>query len=652
MDTEAAGCEPKKEHPKNLAKAVSLQIAGTQGPRVFVPLWGKYEGLLGEFAEWLESRNVQKVLSNTKWDMHVLANSGVRLRGLLGDTVVMDYLWANGQRFHGLKECMRRYFGPKAPKEIQRLIAPYTYEDAKDYNEVFKIPKIGVKGQDLKTKWLPPLTHFLARADKRVWIHKLVDYSVKDPFFSAVLFRYLRDKLNTVPWSKTKGNYYDYYQTFELPYTEVLFEMEREGCPLDLERLEQAKVGVSSSIVETEKKLFTECVKLGIKPSYLEQFNFGSGDQVADLLFNRLGATPLKMTSKRESTDGDSLESIHGNGETVAKLILRHRDLKTQLTRYLGPWTHSVKRYNGRVHTTFKQTGTATMRLSSSAVNLQNVPKPDEDDEFKLRELFVSDDPEYSVWDIDLSQAEVRVTADVTRDEALIDMLRNGYDQHLLTSTKIFPEVAAIVKGRPCTKEMCEIVAKVQGKERYDNLRRAAKIVGFGTVYGMGPSGYASKVGCSVEQGRRDLDRFFAGYPGMKMGIERVKKECYRRGYVRTFIGRYAMIPEIRSENYAIKGHAERQAFNYVIQGTVADLLKMSMILIHRDQKLRKWGVKMILQIHDELLFLGPKNRYAEAKPIIEDYVAHPYRYFGMRDLVVDTPADMGEGENWAQAKG
>jgi DNA polymerase-1 len=168
----------------------------------------------------------------------------------------------------------------------------------------------------------------------------------------------------------------------------------------------------------------------------------------------------------------------------------------------------------------------------------------------------------------------------------------------------------------------------------------------------MGPAKYADQVGVTVEEGKFALERFFSLYSGLRGGISTIQKSCYEHGHIRTLLRRYCQIPWIRSEQIELRKQAERQAFNYTIQGSAADMLRMSMLLIERDERLKQLGVRMTLQIHDELLFEVPKGAEQEVKPIIEEYVSHPYRCMGMQDLLVDTPAEIGFSNNWSEAKG
>jgi DNA polymerase-1 len=188
-------------------------------------------------------------------------------------------------------------------------------------------------------------------------------------------------------------------------------------------------------------------------------------------------------------------------------------------------------------------------------------------------------------------------------------------------------------------------------KSNFSALRQAAKTTGFMVMYGGGPGRYAEVNNTSLNEGRRVIKEFFRGYSGLDKHRKDIINYCRRHGHIRTLLRSYIHIPDITHPDPKFRGAAERKPLNYEIQGSAAELLKMSMVLVYRDDRLREWGVKMPMQIHDELLFFIPKDVKKWAGPIIEDYVSHPYRYFGMKDLEVDTPAAIGFGTNWLEAK-
>ncbi len=685
VDVESYGVNPKKEHAKGKGKALCFQLSIESGEAIFVPLWtvsrinanGTWdvnpkgnEGLIDVFAEWFEDKAPTKVLHNGKYDRHILANHGVMMNGFLGDTLVMDYLYANGEMLHGLKECMRRYFGEKG---------------ALDYNDVFKErqelkkPRLNKETMKIETHgkkmFLPSLLE-VVRTQKGV--NKLIDYSVKDPLFTVKLYRHLAAKMKEMPWVKQDEkvlNYFDYYEMVARPYGDVLFDMEREGCPIDMVHLGDVSTRLDEDIATLEREFLHECVSRGAKPSLMEKFNIESSPQVVELLFEDLGMKCEKLTPKGQKSAGKgALEAIVAkrdrsrraakNAELV-DILLKHRSRTTLRKMFVRPLVKFAPEYGGRVHSNFKQTGTETGRLSSATPNLENIPTGKKDDEYQLRKAFTAP-PGYTVCDIDLKQIEVRLTAHFTKEKSLIELLVNGWDQHLIAMCILFPQVkewrgdrAPLGDDSPEGAALHKEAKELFGAAQWSEWRRRAKILNFGIIYGMGPQGFVNQVGggATVEDGKLTIARYFQGFPALQRGIRRIHKKCHQFGYVKTLLKRYCMIPEIHSSDNGQRAQAERQSFNYVIQGSAADMIMLGMLLCWLDPRLRKWKVKCVNQIHDELVFLI-KNEYVErAKPIIEEYVSHPYRHtervlgFKMNDLIVDTPADLGLGPNWMEAK-
>lgn len=692
VDVEAYGCNPKKEHPKGKAKAISVQFAGARGPKIFVPLWavtevnddGSFEidpqgreHLLDIFAEWLEDATPTKVLHNGKFDRHVLANHDIMMRGFLGDTLVMDYFYANGERLHGLKECVRRYFHDKS---------------ARDYSEVFKRPKPLKKPRKNKKtgeleyfgkqKYLPSLLEVVTTQEG---VDQLVDYAVKDPWFTVKLYTFLRDKLKGMPWAAANDHhealsYFEFYTRVARPYGDVLFDMESEGCRINEKKLSEVSERIDHDIEEVERDFVHACVERGIKPSRMAEFNLNSSAQVSSLLYDELDMRCEKPTEEGgKSTSKSALEAIVSKkgrsrrateDAELVEILLKHRAKTTLRKMFIRPLVKFTPEYGGRVHSNFKQTGTKTGRLSSATPNLENIPANKKDEEYELRSLFIA--PEgYVVADIDLKQIEVRLMAHFTKDPVLLELLKNGWDQHLIAMCMLFAQVrefmgATYVNGvvtfskkkPPDGKASAEGEEKF-GKSQWGEWRRRAKVLNFGVSYGMGAQGFANQIGggATVEDGRIAITAYFKGFRGLEKGIRRIKNKCHRYGFVKTMLKRYCMIPAIHSSDKALMGQAERQSFNYVIQGSAADMIMLGMLLCWLDPRLRRWGVKMINQIHDEVVFLVKKKWLKKAKPIIEEYISHPYRHtlrvlgFAMNDLILDTPADLGTGANWMEAK-
>jgi len=630
VDTEVTGVDLGKTSPVGKVKVISIQFAADDSPPVFVPLWDGNEGLLKIFKPWLESERRQKVYHNAKFDMHALMCHGVRARGLLGDTLVMDFMFDTGQLLHGLKECCRRYFGENL---------------AVDYSDEFRVPilrKDGTPGSRTRVQGVEEVIQ--TSAGRR----QLVKYATKDPMFTVRLYNYLKDKLSKVQWYK-EHSYLECYETFDLSFTDVLFEIEQRGCLLDQGHLERMGEEIEEDRVAVEEEFLRSAVGFGVPQSFMVSFNMKSSQQIGRLLEQHLGLRiPDRTPTGQPKVDADTLSRLRATGEErrILNLLLEMRRLTKLHSTYVEPLVFSAENYKGRVHTNFKQAEVATMRLSSSLPNLQNIPTARKD-HYGIRRAFIA--PKGMViGDIDLAQIEIRLMAHHSRDPVMIKAINDGWDLHALTACRSEARVVRWLSENNLTPN-----AKVlkQVKELFPNERDDAKTLNFSIGYGMGPQTYALRTGRTEREAKESINEFFSLYSGLYQYIRQVRNNCYRDGYVRTILGRYLRVPMIRSQVQSQRKYGERQAFNYHIQGGAADLLKMSMLLVHRDDRLRKLGVRMVLQVHDELLLEIPKGAEKEVGPIIEDYVSHPYRYFGMKDLRVDTPADLGTGKSWQEAK-
>lgn len=643
LDTEYAGFmkdgspwDGNKFSPVGHASVVSMQFSTPDVPYIFVPNWGPWTGFVQHFREVLEDTVPKKILHNAKADMHALANHGIHMRGLLADTMIMDFCY-NSAELHALKECAHRYFGL----------------DTETYNETFKIAKPLKKGGFSNTvKILPHLTEVVK---SQRGVTKLIDYSVKDPKYTLDLYRFLVRKLRGIPWV---GGYkmLDYYKLFEREYTEVLFDIERRGCLIDVEHLKAVQTAITEDMTEAKKLFLKACVKAGVPPTELTKFNPRSKPQIGYLLETKLGVTfrqEHRTKTGKPKCDEDTLAKIKCRRPVRAMidLLLTFSRLDTLKKNFIDKLVFTVGEYGGRLHTTLKQIGTKTARLASSAPNLQNIPTGSKDI-YGIRKAFIAPEGQL-VGDIDLSQIEMRIAAHVTKDPVMLNAIRNGWDLHSLTTTRISEEARDLVGGREITKELLDEV-----KSKFKQVRdEQAKVLNFMTLYGGGAYRFMQMSGATEAEANRVIASFWEYYKGLKKGIHHVQRKCFERGYITTFIGRRVYVPNIRHPDPKWRKQAERQAFNYTIQGSAADLLKMAMILIHRDEELKKSGVKMVLQIHDELLFELPNGVADRVKPVLEEYVSHPYRVrmiHGKRlnDLAVDTPAEFGVGPSWKEAKG
>lgn len=398
------------------------------------------------------------------------------------------------------------------------------------------------------------------------------------------------------------------YWEIEMPLVEVLAEMELSGVAIDVPYLQELSRELRARLRDLAHQIYTLA---GM------EFNLSSPKQLAFVLFEKLGLPPLKKTKTGYSTDAEVLEALASHHEIVAK-ILEHRELQKLLSTYVDVLPGLVHPSTGRVHTTFNQTGTATGRLSSQDPNLQNIPIRTEEGR-KIRRAFIAE-PGNLLLSADYNQIELRILAHVSGDPALQEVFRSGRDIHA--------EVASELFGIP--KEQL-------GPEH----RRVAKVINYGIVYGISPYGLAQRIGTSPAEAERYIQRYFTTFPGVYAYVQRTIAEARRTGYVTTLLGRRRYLPDLHSRNRTVREAAERAAVNTPIQGSQADLIKLAMIRIHREAMSRMPGARMILQVHDELLFEVPTEHVRALSLAVAEVMRNAFV------LSVPIEVDVRAGPNW-----
>jgi len=395
------------------------------------------------------------------------------------------------------------------------------------------------------------------------------------------------------------------YKEVEFPLVYVLYRMEKRGVPFDRDYLQ----AFGRELEERAERLKKEIFEIAG-----EEFNVNSTKQLARVLFEKLGLKPVKRTKSGYSTDVETLTALALQGHKIAELLLEYR----KLTKLSSTFVKGILKHmddSGRVHTTFIQTGTATGRLSSAEPNLQNLPVSDEMSK-RIRHAVRAPDGYTLVW-ADYSQVELRILAHLSGDENLIRAYREGKDIHTETAKRLF-------KVSEVTQE----------------LRRVAKTVNFGIIYGMSPHGLSERLRIPVKEAEDYINRYFEEFPRVKEYIEKTLQEAYRKGYVRTLFGRKRPLPELFSSNYNIKSFGERAAVNATIQGTAADIIKMAMVKLHDE--LEKLGAYMILQVHDEIVVEAPEEREEEVKELLKETMEN------VAKLSVPLTVDVNSGKHWS----
>ena len=402
----------------------------------------------------------------------------------------------------------------------------------------------------------------------------------------------------------------DVYEKMDLPLAAVIAEIERNGI-----RVDPKELGKMSQTMEKEiRRLEKEIWKLAGS-----EFNVNSPTQLAEILFDKLNLQPnaRRGKAKARSTAADILEELSAQHPLPAKVI-EYREIAKLKSTYVDALPKLIHPETGRLHTSFSQTGTATGRLSSSDPNLQNIPIRTELGR-EIRAAFVAERGKI-LLSADYSQIELRVMAHFSKDPVLVEAFRNGEDIHARTAQEVFG-----------------VGPMAQNAEH----RRAAKAINFGIIYGLSPFGLAQQLGIEQKEAAKFINAYFARYRGVKEYLENILAETRKTGVAKTLFGRIRPIPEINSPQMQLRNFAERTALNSPLQGTAADLIKLAMISIDRRLAEEKFEAKMILQVHDELLFEAPAKERAKLEKMVKEEME------GVHKLAVPIVVEIGSGPNW-----
>ena len=431
-------------------------------------------------------------------------------------------------------------------------------------------------------------------------------YAAEDADITLRLYEILKELLK-------KDELEEVANTVEFPLMEVLADMEYKGIKLDTEML----AGFSKDLTEDLLKLQTEIYeKAG------EEFNINSPQQLGTILFEKLGLPSGKKTKTGQYSTNESVLTKLAVKYEIPSLILEYRQLAKLKSTYVDAMPLLIDEQSGRVHTDFNQSVAATGRLSSSNPNLQNIPIRTTRGR-EIRKAFIADD-DFQIYSADYSQVELRVIAHIAKDEAMIEAFRNGEDIHARTAKEIF------------------------GLESLDDVtqdhRRKAKEVNFGIPYGLSAFGLAQNLGIDNNEGRVMIDEYFNRFPNILNYINETKEFAKEHGYVQTLLGRRRYLPDINSGNWNVRGFAERVAINMPIQGTAADVIKLAMINIHNWLNENKKQSRMLLQVHDELVFEIHDSEQEEVPAKIIELME------GAFTMDVPLKVEAGIGKNWLEA--
>ena len=432
-------------------------------------------------------------------------------------------------------------------------------------------------------------------------------YAAEDADVTLQLFQHLNNLL------KENKNLKKVYEEIEIPSMQALIQVERNGVLIDSKILQKQSQEIGEKLIKLEKEAFI----LAGQP-----FNLSSPKQLQEILFEKLEIKPLKKTPTGKPSTSEEVLQILAQDYPLPKLILEHRSLAKLKNTYTDKLPKMINQNTGRVHTSYNQAVAITGRLASSDPNLQNIPIRTVEGR-KVREAFIA--PKGSkILSADYSQIELRIMAHLSKDKRLIQAFKNNEDIHRITAAEIF-------------NTSIDAISNEQ--------RRYAKVINFGLIYGMGPFSLAKNLNIERSAAQNYIERYFTQYPSVKKYMADAKQIAREKGFVETHFGRRLWLPEINGSNGIMRAAAERAAINGPMQGTAADLIKLAMIEVHNwIEKEPNTKGKMIMQVHDELVFEVPDNEVETFKKIIPELMEK------VASLSVPLIVDIGEGHNWEQA--
>ena len=571
IDTETTGLDPMR------SQLVGISLAVEPGQACYIPLKHmtnedqlNREDTLEFLRPWLEDTNAPKLGQNLKFDLHILANHGIHLRGIVHDTLLQSYVYES-HRSHDMDGLAQRHLGVKT----------ITFEEVCGKG----VSQIGFDQVDIATA---------------------TQYAAEDADITLRLHHHLWSLIE----ADEKLRYV--YQDIEIPTMRVLAIMERNGILIDSQKLAQQGQVIGMRMLELEKEIY----ELAGQP-----FNIQSPKQIGEILFQVKKLPIIKKTpGGAPSTDEEVLQKLSENYPLPSR-ILDYRSLAKLQSTYVEKLPRMADSLTGRVHTNYAQAVAATGRLASNEPNLQNIPVRTQEGR-KIREAFIAR-PGWQLISADYSQIELRIMAHIAQDANLLDAFANGRDIHQATAAEIFG---------------------IELEQVSSEQRRYAKVINFGLIYGMSAFGLASSLGIDRSAAQTYIDTYFGRYPGVAQYMADTRVSAKDKGYVETIFGRRLWLPEINSTNGMRRQGAERAAINAPMQGTAADLIKLSMIAVQAWLEAEKLETQLLLQVHDELILEVPLAEMELVKTQLRHLMTH------VATLRVPLEVGIGIGDNWEEA--
>jgi DNA polymerase-1 len=569
FDTETTGLDA------NNAELVGLSFAIKPGEAWYVPVpvdQAQCNQIVQEFKPVLEDENIRKIGQNLKYDILILKWYCVEVKGELFDTMLAHYLIDPDTRHNMdiLSENYLRY----SPVSITTLI--------------------GAKGKAQGTM-------------RDVELEQIKDYAAEDADITLQLKEVFEPMLQKAGADKLAAD-------IENPLIYVLADMENEGVRIDQNALKEFSLELQTDIAGLEKTIYE---KAGVR------FNIASPKQLGEVLFDKLQLDPkAKKTKTGQYQTGEDVLTALANKSDIAKDILDFRQMQKLKSTYVDALPLMINPKTDRVHTSYNQAVAATGRLSSNNPNLQNIPIRTERGR-EVRKAFIPRSENHVILSADYSQIELRLIAEISKDENMMEAFAQGLDIHTATAAKVYG---------------------LSLDEVDSDKRRNAKAVNFGIIYGQSAFGLSQSLGIPRKEAAEIIEQYFAQYSGIKQYMNDTMNFARENGYVQTIMGRRRYLRDINSANQTVRGFAERNAINAPIQGSAADMIKIAMINIHREMKEQKIEAKMTMQVHDELVFDVPLFEVDKLKPIIEEGMKHAIK------TIVPIVVEIGQGNNWLEA--
>jgi len=569
FDTETTSVNP------NEAELVGMSFSYVEGEAFYIPIPDdqvEARTILEYFREVFEDENISKIGQNIKYDLLVLKNYGIEVKGVLFDTMLAHYLIA-----------------PEGSHSMDWLAQQYL-----NYDPVPIESLIGKKGKGQGNM-------------RDMVIDDVVEYASEDADITLRLKKKLEPEIK-------KDNLKKLFLEVETPLIPVLAAMEFEGIRINTDSLAEMSIALDTTAKEMEQKVYELAG---------EQFNLASPKQLGEILFNKLNLIPnAKKTKTGQYATGEEVLSKLAMEHEIARAILEHRQVVKLKSTYVDALPSLINKKTGRVHTSYNQTVAATGRLSSTNPNLQNIPIRTERGR-EIRKAFVPRDENYLILAADYSQIELRIMASFSKDPSMIEAFRTGRDIHATTASKIF---------------------QVPLDQVTSDMRRKAKTANFGIIYGISAFGLSQRLGIPRGEAKEIIDAYFKEFPGVQEYMDESIRKAQKNEYVETILGRRRYLRDINSRNATMRGFSERNAINAPIQGSAADMIKAAMINVHNWMMSANLKSKMLLQVHDELVFDAHIDEIELLKKEIPFLMANA--------VTIDVPleVEVGVGKDWLEA--